>query len=111
MVPKQGQLWVDETTPRLGGKTTTRATTSHGYVRVKSPNHPRAHGQRVYEHILVMEDTLGRCLIPGENVHHKNGVKDDNRPENLELWSRHQPTGCRVEDLLAWAREIVALYG
>jgi hypothetical protein len=82
-----------------------------GYVIVRVPDHPRA-GKHpyVFEHILVAEDLLGRYLLDGETVHHRNGVRDDNRPENLELWTRPQPAGIRVSDALAWAHEIIERY-
>jgi HNH endonuclease len=63
-----------------------------GYVMLWVPDHPRAgRNQYVFEHIIVMEQTLGRYLLPNESVHHRNGVRDDNRPENLELWTVLSP--------------------
>jgi hypothetical protein len=57
-----------------------------------------------------MEQIIGRPLLHEESVHHKNGVRDDNRPDNLELWSKSQPSGQRVEDKVTWAIELLLLY-
>ena len=88
-----------------------RYVNKSGYIDLWEPDHPNATKQgKVLEHVKVMSGIIGRPLLPGENVHHKNGVRDDNRPENLELWSTSQPKGQRVEDKVAWAKELLSLY-
>ena len=89
-----------------------RSLTADGYVNVYWPEHPNARPDgKVLEHTVVMSEQLGRALVPTENVHHRNGVRDDNRPENLELWNKVQPSGKRAGDLIEYANEIIALYG
>ena len=84
-------------------------TNPEGYVfRVRTLN---GRQETQLQHRLVMEQHLGRELASHENVHHKNGIRDDNRIENLELWTRSQPSGQRVEDKIAWAKSFLEEYG
>lgn len=84
----------------LGGK----RVTTQGYVIL------RIDGKDIREHRHVMGQFIGRELLSCENVHHKNGNRQDNRIENLEVWVTQQPKGQRVEDLVVYAQEILARY-
>jgi len=81
-----------------------------GYRRVK------VNGAIRGEHQLVMGDHRSRRLRAYETVHHRNGVRHDNRLSNLEFWAKPHPPGQRVADVVAWVvreypQEVRALLG
>lgn len=83
-----------------------------GYKRISVKGHPNASKYgTLMEHRYVMSQILGRPLTQNEVVHHKNGNRLDNNPSNLELWTRDQPPGQRVTELVEWAHKIIKLYG
>lgn len=91
----------------------------NGYRWIYKPNHPNSAKQgnskkqkgQIAEHRYIMSEFLKRPLKNHENVHHVNGDRIDNRIENLELWSKSQPSGQRVEDKIKWSIEFLSQYG
>jgi hypothetical protein len=82
-----------------------------GYKQLLLKNHPNSSKSGyVMEHIVIISKHIGRPLRKGETVHHKNGIRDDNRIENLELWSKSHPYGQRVIDKIKWCKEFLELY-
>jgi hypothetical protein len=92
---KKEATWAANPPPSLIARTVgDRWYDKDGYVQVKTEDGTRA------EHRVVMEKILGRPLQLGENVHHRNLRRADNRPDNLELWYTSQPCGARITDLI-----------
>lgn len=88
-----------------------RRKSGNGYIKILKPEHPNSDSDGcVLEHRFVMEQKLNRLLFKHETVHHKNGKRDDNRIENLELWSTQHGKGQRVQDLIRFAKEILETY-
>lgn len=83
--------------------------TTNGYrrIRIEDGNNKV---RWEFEHRRVMETRLNRSLLKGESVHHKDGNRLNNAPENLELWIKPQLTGVRVEGAILWAKEIIERY-
>ena len=83
----------------------------NGYVSVHHPEHPNAYADgTLLEHTYVMSQFLGRGLLKTEQVHHVNGIRSDNRLENLELWTKSQPPGQRVEDMVVFCESYLKQY-
>ena len=110
-----GCLKVEQMRQRIGAKNPRWKggikITHDGYVKIRNMDYPGAKFPNMTaEHIIVMARSLNRPMWPGETVHHKNGVRSDNRLENLELWSSNHPAGQRVLDKVAWAKQLLQNY-
>ena len=88
-----------ELAPRQAPRGERRWVGADGYVYVFNGT------RKIAEHRHLFEQLLGRPLERWENVHHRNGIRDDNRIENLELWIVSQPAGQRLTDLVAFVVE------
>lgn len=94
-IGKVGQAPAYIPTPHQPG---TRKINKQGYIHLKIDHR----GGWMLEHRYVMEQVLKRKLLKNESPHHLNGDRTDNRPENLELWVKPQPSGQRVSDLITY---------
>lgn len=93
------------------GRQVTRMATADGYIRVWKPEHPNAFKDGwAAEHVVVMSEKLGRSIRKGEQVHHLDSNRQNNEPDNLELWVKSHPSGRRREDAVKDALNTLGLY-
>lgn len=93
-----------------GGAALLRAAQGEGTITDTGYRRIVVGGNYVFEHRYVMEKMLGRALLERENVHHLNGDRLDNSPENLEVWISQQPPGQRVSDVVRHAIKTLKQY-
>jgi len=77
----------------------------NGYLEIK---HGVNRGK--LEHRIIYEQYYNIKLKPHQNIHHINGIKTDNRIENLELWDTSQPSGQRIEDKIIFYKKLYEQY-
>jgi hypothetical protein len=82
------KYWLGKKRPGINRNPNGIKKHSAGYILIWSPKHPYARCNYVFEHRLIMEKKINRLLSPNEVVHHINNIKDDNRIENLELFTK-----------------------
>ena len=107
------KVGIDVNLPRLVAKAGSGHIHENGYKLITKKGHPNAKGKNgaILEHQFVMSEHLGRPLKKGETIHHINGIRHDNRIENLEIWIKSHPPGQRLEDKLKWCKEFLEEYG
>lgn len=94
----------------VGSAKPSRKAAGEGHLHASGYRTITVDGKSVLEHRHILEKRLGRPLLPQETGHHRNGQRADNRPDNLELWSKAQPAGQRISDKLEFALEMIRLY-
>ena len=110
---KRKKLGIPIDAPLLKNKNGFGGINGCGYKIYYKPDHFASNkiSGKITEHKMIMCEFLGRNLYKEENIHHKNGDRLDNRLENLELWSKHQPNGQRVKDKIKFYKEFLEKYG
>lgn len=110
---RRKKMGIDVNTPRLVGKRNSgHICKKDGYKLVYKPLNENSNKNGIIrEHRYIMQQYIGRPLRPSETVHHVNGIRTDNRIENLELWDSSHPPGQRVEDKIQWCIEFLKVHG